>query len=200
MKNLKEFLMVVFCLSLCFACSDLGDDPINDLKSGKLGASKDGESKMVTVPFKSAFVGTYTYGKFGETNPNPKCPINVVVDGIGTGTHVGNSTVYFDFCVNPIFEGENFIRGEYGNSYSYIVAANGDTLFVSSEGAVLPGRLDDHPEYVVSYWRDPFIISGGTGRFEGATGSGISDDYNSSEDDNSHHHWEGTITMVKGKR
>ena len=70
---------------------------------------------------------------------------------------------------------------------------------MSVEGAVLPGRLDDHPEEVVSYWRDPFVILGGTGRFEDASGGGMTDDYNSSEDNNSHHHWVGTITMKKGK-
>ena len=65
---------------------------------------------------------------------------------------------------------------------------------------VITGRLEDHPDYVVSYWRDPFEILGGTGRFEGAFGGGMTDDYNSSEDTNSHHHWKGTITMKKGKR
>ena len=80
-----------------------------------------------------------------------------------------------------------------------MVAANGDILYISGEGFVIDGRLDDHPEYVISYWRDPFVILGGTGRFEGATGEGWTDDYNSSEDPNSHHNWTGTITMVKGK-
>jgi hypothetical protein len=44
------------------------------------------------------------------------------------------------------------------------------------------------------------IVMGGTGSFEGATGTIMSDDYNSSEDPYSHHHWKGTITMVKGKQ
>jgi len=46
----------------------------------------------------------------------------------------------------------------------------------------------------------PFVILGGTGRFEGATGGGMTDDYNSSEDPYSHHQWVGKITLVKGKR
>jgi len=200
MKIANYFLIVAVCLSLCYSCSDTFEESTSELKSGELGADKSHETKMVTVPFKADFIGTYTYGSFGETNPDPRCPINVVVDGFGTGTHVGNSAVHFDFCVNPIFEGDVFIRGEYGNTEAYIVAANGDKLFVSVEGAVLPGRLDDHPDYVVSYFRDPFEILGGTGRFEGASGGGMTDDYNSSEDSNSHHHWEGTITMKKGKR
>lgn len=197
MKSLEKLFLVALCFGI--SCSQISDElATNQLKSGDLGADKTHETKMVTVPFVVDYTGTYVYGPMGI--PTDKCQINVFVEGEGTGTHVGNSTIYFDFCVNPIFEDDVFIKGEYGNAYSYIVAADGDTLFVSVEGAVLPGRLDDHPEHVVSYWRDPFVILDGTGRFEGATGSGMTDDYNSSEDQNSHHHWVGTITMKKGKR
>ncbi len=136
----------------------------------------------------------------------PKCtyqdadhPMNVVVDGVGNGTHVGNSTIHFDFWILSLSADGDSVY--YGNTYAYIVAANQDTLFVSIEGAVVNTPLDDHPHYVINYWRDPFVILGGTGRFEGAgKGGGWSDDYNSTEDDYSHHQWEGTITMKKGKR
>ncbi|MDX1362824.1 MAG: hypothetical protein R3243_01355 [Arenibacter latericius] len=149
----------------------------------------------VTVPFKAAFLGDYQYvGPDIEvlTGLEPKgCEAaRVIVDFEGNGTHLGKFTGNFDFCAGP--EG-------YGPSDSYMVAANGDTLIVSIAGNVIQGRMDDHPEYVTSYWRDSFVIIGGTGRFEGATGSGMSDDYNSSLDINSHHNWTGTITMIKGK-
>jgi len=197
MKTLTKILFVALCMLFVLACSKSSDEILEvDLKSGNLGADRSDDAIMVTVPFVVDYVGTYT----DPGSTTDKCITNVIVDGVGTGTHVGNSTVHFDFCVNPIFEDGVFIRADYGNADAYIVAANGDTLFVSVEGAVLPGRLEDHPDYVVSYWRDPFVILDGTGRFEGATGGGMTDDYNSSEDANSHHHWEGTITMKKGKR
>ena len=45
------------------------------------------------------------------------------------------------------------------------------------------------------------LTLGGTGRFDGATGGGMSDDYNLDDyPGNSFHHWVGTITLVKGKR
>jgi hypothetical protein len=50
------------------------------------------------------------------------------------------------------------------------------------------GRLDYHPDYVNSYWKDPMIVLGATGRFAGATGTFMTDDYNSDLDPNSHHH------------
>jgi len=148
----------------------------------------------VTVPFKVDYVGEYQ--PFGD-----KCDgqLNVIVNGDGTGTHVGRSTVHFDFCGLPQPD-ESFIYGPRSHNASYIVAANGDTLFISGAGTVVPGRMDDHPEHVISYWRDPFEIIGGTGRFEGATGGGTTDDYNSNLDPYSHHHWDGTITMIKGNR
>ena len=102
---------------------------------------------------------------------------------------MGKFTGNFSFCVDGN-------TGEYGPSDSYMVAANRDILYVSIQGQVIGVREDDHPEHVTSYWRDPFVILGGTGRFKVATGGGMSDDYNSSLDDNSHLHWNGTITMV----
>ena len=192
MEKIKKILLVVFCLSMCFSCSEsVNDLEVNDLKSGHLGAGKDGDMKKVTVPFKVDYIGTYQ--PFGD-----RCAANVIVDGEGSGTHVGASTVHFDFCVDPTIFGPDSTW--YGDSYAYIIAANGDSLFVSVTGAVVQGRLEDHPEYVISYWRDPVEILGGSGRFEGASGTGWTDDYDSIEDANSHHHWEGTITMMKGKR
>ncbi|QIA07613.1 hypothetical protein [Draconibacterium halophilum] len=193
MKNFKKLLCLVFCISLCFACADFNEDVTNDLKSGKYGSGKDGDVKMVTVPFKVHYLGTYM-------PPGDKCPgtTNVIVHGVGEGTHVGVSTIHFDFCIlGATASGDSIF---YGNTDAYIIADNGDSLFVSIEGAVVSPPLDDHPDYVVNYWRDEFVILGGSGRFAGATGGGWSDDYNSTEDNNSHHYWEGTITMLKGKR
>lgn len=189
MKNfLRIFILALFAV-FCFSCADQVDEMEADLKSGHLGSHKDGDMKMVTVPFKVEYAGTYQ-------PPGDKCAANVIVDGVGSGTHVGESTIHFDFCILGASNDSVF----YGNTHAYILADNGDTLFVSIEGAVVHTPLADHPEHVVNYWRDPFIITGGSGRFEGAEGGGWSDDYNSTLDPYSHHIWEGTITMVKGKR
>ncbi len=202
MKQLKLLLLsvgVLFMLGL-YSCekdslvtdqelsvTDLNAQPYNQMKTPSI------QPIEVTVPFKVDYVGEY--GPFGA-----RCPgqVNVIVDGEGTGTHVGRSTIHFDFCGTPQPDG-SFIYGD-PDATAYIIAANGDSLFVSASGTVVPGRMDDHPEYVTSHWRDPFEILGGTGRFEGATGEGMTDDYNSALDPYSHHHWEGTITMIKGNR
>lgn len=189
MKNLLK-LSTLLAVIMLMTCSNEALDSFSE-------ENQEIAYKMVEVPFTVDYVGTYLYGPFGI--PTDKCDINVFVEGEGTGTHVGKSMIHFDFCVTPYFTPDGQLdHGDYGNSDAYIVAANGDMLFVSVEGTVYPGRLDDHPEHVVSYWRDPFVITGGTGRFEGATGGGMTDDYNSSEDTNSHHHWEGTISLQVG--
>jgi hypothetical protein len=152
----------------------------------------------VTVPFKVDYTGTYLFQGF---NPDRCNAVNVVVEGPGSGTHVGTSIIHFDFCGVPANDGTfDFLYGDPLPSDGYIVADNGDSLFVTISGRVIVGRADDHPEYVNSYWRDTFRITGGTGRFEDATGIGLSDDYNSDLDPFSHHNWDGTITMKKGKR
>ena len=181
MKTPKKLLLLsaALCLTLSF-----------------LNCKGPSTPKTTTVPFKADFVGNYTFAG-PDTLPNPKCvePFTAwraIVDGKGTGTPLAIFTVHFDFCGDSL--------SNYGNAYAYMVGADGDTLFVSCAGRVIEGRMDSHPLHVISYWKDPFKIAGGTGKFKGATGEGITDDYNSSEDPNSHHSWTGTITMVEGKK
>jgi hypothetical protein len=135
-----------------------------------------------------------------ECNETFNC--RVLVDAQGTATHMGKITVHFDFCAcGPDDPGIEAPDQKYGPTEVCFVAANGDKLFLTLGGSVIDGRLSYHPEDVNSYWKDPFVITGGTGRFEGATGSGWTDDYNRDlYPANSFHHWTGTITLLKGKK
>ena len=178
MKKLKTlvFLTIAACLSLLILNCNRAKSP-----------------KMVTENFKADFTGDYKYVG-PDTLANPKCTGQLslwraIVDGKGTCTPLGDFTVHFDFCGDSL--------SNYGNSYAYMLSAENDTLLIDVSGRVIEGRLDDHPEYVTSYWRDSIRFIGGTGKYEGATGKGITDDYNSSQDNNSHHSWKGTITLAK---
>ncbi|MBN2699079.1 MAG: hypothetical protein JXR52_09640 [Bacteroidales bacterium] len=180
MKNLVPCAVCIFLISAC--------------------------SQTITEPFEADFTGNYVSylpdAKCGECpvdtagNPvGPECWTMVINEGSGTSTHLGNFTHYFEFCgddLSGIYPGDHMI--------AYFIDENGDTLKVSCAGKVLVGRTKDHPEHVNSYWKDPFVIEGGSGRFEGATGEGMTDDYNSDQDPFSHHHWKGTITLVKGNK
>jgi hypothetical protein len=196
MKILYEIFFLTALISLVAGCNKTNefiDDETSELKKAQV---------TVTVPFEADFVGTYLDGVI----PCPDCgPWNipageawglVQTEGGGNGTHLGKFTHYFEFCCN-------FMDGVYPGDYmkAFMVAANGDSLFVACAGQVLGGRLDHHPEDVNSYFKDPFVILGGTGRFEGAKGGGMTDDYNrDSYPENSFHHWTGTISLVKGKK
>lgn len=154
------------------------------------------KSKTVTEAFNIDFTGSYIFVG-PDTLANSKCTdsiyaVRVIVDCNGTGSHLGSFTANFDFCVDE--------EGHYGNTDAFLVASGGDTLYLSCAGQVMEGRLDDHEAHVISYWRDPFEITGGTGQFKGATGGGTTNDYNSSLDANSHHHWSGNITLIKGEK
>ena len=152
-------------------------------------------SKTETVPFEAEFTGTYTHMMPDSVRCGPGPWFHVIVDCKGSNDLLGDFTTHFDFCADA--------QGYYPGieMIAYMIADNGDSLFITCiEGQVIEGKLDDHPDYVVEYWRDPFEILGGTGKFEGATGSGMTDDYNSVNDENSHHHWTGTITMAKQKK
>lgn len=185
MKKLKIIaaLTLVLCLVFNFySCKNSSSD------------SKKSEDKdvMVTETFEAEFTGSYIY--FGpDTLLTPKCTdslsARIIVDCKGTSNIMGDIKVHFDFCGNE--------QGYYGNIYGYFVDESNDTLFISSEGKVIEGKTEEHPSFVTSYWKDEFEIIGGSGKFEGATGKGKTDDYNSSEDPNSHHHWKGTITLIQ---
>ncbi len=196
MKTLKNLLLFIMSMSLLIACSKTDSFPDNESPGKTLKKGHSGPV-LVTLPF--VMKGT---GEYISALPDAECGYDpdsnpymyrIIVDFTGTCTHLGKVTTTFSFCCN-------IITGDYGPCLVSLVAQNGDSLFITQKGRVMEGRLDDHPDYVTSYWRDPIKIVGGTGRFEGATGSGISDDYNSSLDAYSHHYWKGTITLVKGKR
>ncbi len=100
------------------------------------------------VPFKGSLEGTVT-----RSLPPP--PIFVHVDAMGTATQLGLFTLDIPHVVVP----------PKGSGSYHFVAANGDTLTAEFKGVsapVAPGFL-----FIV----ETATITGGTGRFAGATGS-----------------------------
>ena len=187
MKKLKNIAALALGLCLVFnlnSCKNSAPD------------SKQSEEKVVkiTKPFEAEFIGNYIY--FGpDTLESPKCndslSYRIIVDCEGSGNIMGNFRGHFDFCSNE--------QGYYGNVYGYFVDESNDSLFIGGDGIgrVIDGKTEEHPEFVTSYWKDDFQLIGGTGKYKGATAAGKTDDYNSSEDPNSHHNWKGTITLIK---
>lgn len=189
-------ILAGFCLLM--ACEKQEEEEFleNGMPEGDVKCARPDKPNhnTVTLPFRVNFIGNYV-----GYEPSPLCGedswVLITNEGGGSGTVLGNFSHHFEFCCDPV-------TGIYPGSYmkAYFVNANGDTLFVSCAGQVIEGRAKNHPKFVISYFRDPFVILGGTGQFSGATGKGKTDDFNSSLDAYSHHHWKGTITLVKRKR
>lgn len=107
------------------------------------------------VPFKGSLSGTVT------VTPLSPPMASVLVDGSGIATQLGRFTVEMPHLVN---QATRIATGTY-----IFTAANGDTLTADFSGQatpVAPGVL------TVS---ETGVITGGTGRFEGATGSFTAD-------------------------
>ena len=115
-------------------------------KPDLLSSSQKQDIVKKAVPFKAIFE------TFAENN-------SPIITGTGTGTHIGKST--FVATVN----GDNFplLTGT-----QTLTAANGDQLFSTISGSVV--GPDENGTLLIT---NNNIITGGTGRFAGATGSFI---------------------------
>jgi hypothetical protein len=96
--------------------------------------------------------------------------------------------------VTDVLDDANLTAGEslpYDNGFGILTAANGDVLYLEISGAVLP---TDHPNYDFEF-KDPFHFTGGTGRFAGASGEGMTDSFVDRSDDRTDHEWIGTLVL-----
>ena len=104
------------------------------------------------LPFKGPIEALEIYQVNGPT-------MSVTATGSGEATHLGRYTVSYEVEVDlPTGTGT-------GLSAQY-VAANGDSLFAEGSGQATP---TDNP--TVFNVTETYTITGGTGRFAGATGS-----------------------------
>ena len=192
MKELLKILLFMAVIGLVIGCNTA-----DDMEFDNAALSKGNSKKMVTLGFNIVFTGTYNYQGPDATLCDGANLVRVNNTGEGTGTHFKKLFSYFDFCVDVT-------DSTYPNGYvdAYFTDENGDILYVTVAGQVLGGRAPGMPAYALSYFKDPFIIIGGTGRFENAEGSGFTNDYNFMAKDglvHTRHHWKGKIKMKKGK-
>lgn len=202
MKNVLKFCLamaVILYFTGCDTTTETDYDeaiPLNSYEGKASTANHHGE-KMVTLGLNLVFTGNYAAPEHGAECGEGTFPVKNV--GTGTGTHFKRVNSYFEFCVRPTATG-----GTYPEGYlvAYFEDTDGDQLFIDLAGEVIGGRVPGMPSYAISYFKDPFTITGGTGKFEGATGGGMTNDYNFINKEGvqqTSHHWQGKITMKKGK-
>ncbi len=162
-------LVILPLLTLVLACSDnpLVEPESVDSPDLSVALKKGGGVKAVKlVPLK--LKGPWQYGATGDTRPCEDYPGSTpaFIEFEGTGTHLGRFTGTATNCMD--YSGlPDVVR--IMSQTSRMVAANGDVLF--SQGTV----NDDPPielirDPLVSYSIGPSQITGGTGRFENASG------------------------------
>ncbi|MDP1638390.1 MAG: hypothetical protein Q8K74_06210 [Candidatus Nitrotoga sp.] len=107
----------------------------------------------------------FSLGTQEQVGYTPSCPSQFggITSGSGKGTHLGVISLAAKDCIIPM---QNYFISNNGNLT--ITAANGDNITGTYSGSFIP---TDNPSI---YMYDDFTIqiTGGTGRFKGATGSG----------------------------
>jgi hypothetical protein len=111
-------------------------------------------SAQQMVPLKGHWSGVTV-----SADPTNFPVVSIVAAGGGHLSHLGNFTMYSPHTTN-VFTGETL-------GFQYLTAANGDTLTAYCAGFPLP----QPPDFTVVVGTLDCTITGGTGRFEGATGS-----------------------------
>ncbi len=106
------------------------------------------------VPFKGSLEGVVT-----RRTPLTPPLVSLLTEGTGNATHLGRFTVEIAHVVNTV---ARTLTGSYE-----FTAANGDTLIADVTGQF--GPTLENPRVLLSV--ETATITGGTGRFAGATGS-----------------------------
>jgi hypothetical protein len=128
-----------------------------------------------TVPFKARYDA-----RIVAVGPGPGCDARLFLEGEGTGTHLGSFTITLGFCGRA--------DGTLDTGTGTFVAANGDLLYVTFHGVSDGGSPVLHFTSFVSF-------VGGTGRFEGATGTAIVNGIFDGQTGSGPADWEGMITF-----
>jgi len=162
--------------------------------------------ETIDMKLEATFLGaTASYDNLVENSKIESLPGIPAVEDCGKGykqmienssgkeSNLGNFSFTSVFC----FGKESILP-----SYSYFQTAEGDILYVFYSGKTLSRTVENDCKESIEAkaWEVQFTILGGTGRFEGATGQGTTNDYIESYckyGHNCHHSWKGQLTVLR---
>lgn len=143
------------------------------------------DPKTIRIPFEAIFFTNRI-----TLEERPECGVAPMLynvqEGSGNAKRVGDFTTHITFCFNR--ETLKYINGQ-----GYFKTENGDELYFTIEGQIKPSQ---DPAFVLEF-QDPFIFTGGTGRFKGATGKGVTNSFVNHDRVRTDHVWTGTLILRK---
>ncbi|MCB9285782.1 MAG: hypothetical protein H6560_00585 [Lewinellaceae bacterium] len=196
MKTIKHLCLALITLSMFFACDRETRQDATAIQD-EVTVTERSNHNSRPLPFRANFytdlnLPAILAGEKVCTNPMFEAPN--IQTGEGNALHLGRFYTRLEFCGTrvdpPTPEG---LVSIYGEVEGYFEAANGDLLYIGLSG-IGEIYLSDEPGYDLEF-SDDFIIEGGTGRFEGATGLLTSDSYVNLATQRTDHVWTGTITL-----
>jgi hypothetical protein len=159
----KLFFVLTFLAMIFTACEKTDDVSLTDPQNTA------GELRSSSIrPFEGAFEGLVWDEELAPVCLKPWKGKHY--DGNGQAIHCGNSTLVLDYCVLTYQQYGNFIS----NGSGTLTAANGDKIYLEFAGLY---DFDAWPPFpygpgtVVKMQILSGAVTGGTGRFEGATGT-----------------------------
>jgi hypothetical protein len=172
--------------------------PFGDLlKSDSYSDENLSDNALKTAAVKVSFKADFSVWDHSDYNNN-SCggfPVfYITMKGYGTATHLGRLSTTITFCCYVV-------TGNYYNTSGSFVAANGDILFFEiPQGYLVPNEVDNS-DYYQTRFNDPIIVTGGSGRFKGATGNLMTNAFvqDGSDESRTDFFITGTITLLKGK-
>ncbi len=192
MKTFKLLFLIGFLVAFVAGCTTV-NDPISEDEL----TLKSAQPVMVEVPIKVDLTvwdhSDYTDERCGGF-PN----FFLTMIGDGNISHLGKINTVMTFCCDVT-------TGVYQNTEVVFVAANGDELYAEIPiGYILPNE-GDNSDFYQSFFNDPMYFTGGTGRFENASGEAMTNAFvhdPTGPEDVWHTDFfsEGTLVLVKGNR
>ncbi len=190
MKALIKCVFIVTGICLLMTCSKTDEFLNNNRDDNALKST----TKTVTVPFKANF-SVWDHSNY-ENNSCGANPLRfLTMEGFGPATHLGKMTTTITFCCNTE-------TGYYYNTTGTFIAANGEELFFEiPEGHIIP-NVGDNSDYYQKKFNDRMIFTGGTGRFNGATGDAFTNAYvhDGTDEWRTDFFSTGTLILPKGKQ
>jgi hypothetical protein len=118
------------------------------------------------VPMKGTANGVAAIGPLAIDHQTGLPYVPVTITGSGNISHLGSVTITGSHRTEFIFSGGKLVSSLILDGQATITAANGDEIFIAYSGTGVPTANGFNDTF-------SYTITGGTGRFSGASGSGV---------------------------